>query len=407
MWAHAKFGPKPPTDVPVYSADLFSEAAIVDPYPHYRAMRQLGPVVWLPKQQLYALPRYAEVKYALRDHDTFRSSGGVALNAISRFIGKNSVLLADGAAHDRRRKLTAHRLTPRALRPLDAQIDDLAESTVLAALDNERIDGVTDIALKLPLTVVPDLVGWPQRGREHLVEWAGATFDMLGPMNKLAIRSMPGSVSMLRFVYRLARRRDVLPGSMSDELFQRIDEAELKQSECPGVFIDYLAPSIDTTASAIAAALWLFAVHRDQWELLKAEPSRIPNAVNEIVRFESPVRSFGRRTDHDCRIAGTHIPAGSRLLVMYASANRDEQVWTNPDQFDITREAGNHVGFGHGTHGCAGQGLARLETQAILRSLIRHVDHIELDGTPHRAINNVIRRFDSLPLRLVASGPAA
>lgn len=393
--------PKTPDDVPVYRADLYSEAAIRDPYPHYAAMRRLGPVVWLPKQSLYALPRYAEVKSALRDDDTFRSNHGVALNPISRFIGNNSLLMTDGSAHDRLRKLMAHRLTPRALRPLHAQVEELAEQTVLAGIAKGRADGVHDIALKLPLTVVPDLVGWPQRGREHLVERAGATFDMLGPLNRLAVRSMPNTAAMLGFVHRLARRRDVLPGSMSAEVLQRIDEGKIKQSQLPSVFIDYLAPSIDTTASAIAAALWLFAQNPDQWQLVQADATKIPNAVNEIVRLESPVRAFGRRTERDAQIAGTRIPAGSRVLVMFASANRDERVWSDPDRFDVERDATGQLGYGNGTHACAGQGLARLETEAILRSLLRHVDHIELDGPPERAINNVIRRFETLPLRLV------
>ncbi|MBV6762305.1 cytochrome P450 [Rhodococcus opacus] len=370
-------------------------------------MREIGAVVWLPKQNLYALPRYAEVKSVLRDDDTFRSNKGVALNGISRFIGNNSVLLTDGATHDRLRKLMATRLTPRALRPLHAQVDELAEHTVLAALAKGRVDGVHDMALKLPLTVVPDLIGWPERGREHLVEWAGAIFDLLGPLNRLALRSMPNAVSMLSFVHRLARRRDVVPGSMSDELLRGIDEGTIKQSEIPSVFIDYLAPSIDTTASAIAAALYLFARHPDQWQKLREDPTRIPNAVNEIVRLESPVRAFGRRTERDTEIAGTRLPAGSRLLVMFASANRDDRAWNDPDRFDIERDASSHVGFGHGAHGCAGQGLARLETHAILRSLLRNVDHIELDGTPERAVNNVVHRFDRLPLRLLAKSSSA
>ena len=109
---------RPTDDVPAYREDLYSKAAIRDPYPHYGAMRELGPVVWLPKHKLYALPRYAEVKAVLRDYDTFRSGGGVALNPISRFVGKRSFLMLDGSEHDRVRKLTAHRLIPRALHPL-------------------------------------------------------------------------------------------------------------------------------------------------------------------------------------------------------------------------------------------------------------------------------------------------
>ena len=123
-------GAKTPSDVPVYRADLYSKAAIRDPYPHYAAMRALGPVVWLPKQKLYAVPRFAEVKEVLRDADTFRSAGGVALNRISRAVGRRSFLMLDGAEHDRVRKLSAHRLIPRALRPLQTQIADLDEETV-------------------------------------------------------------------------------------------------------------------------------------------------------------------------------------------------------------------------------------------------------------------------------------
>ncbi|OBI54212.1 monooxygenase [Mycobacterium sp. E796] len=381
---------------------MYSTDAILDPLPHYAAMRNLGAVVWLPKHKLYAFPRYAEVKSALRDDDTFRSNQGVALNPVARFIGKDSLLMTDGRAHDTHRKLMAHRMLPRALRPLCGQIDELAERTVLAAVAKGRVDGVAEMALKLPLTVVPDLVGWPQRGRENLVPWAGAIFDMLGPMNKQAVRSMPGTVAMLGFVHRLARRRDVLPGSMSDEVLHSIDKGDIERSRLPSVFIDYLAPSIDTTASAIAAALWLFAENPDQWRLLQANPDRIPNATNEIVRLESPVRAFGRRAARDVEIAGTRIPAGSRVLIMFASANRDERVWTDPDHFDIERDASAQVGFGHGMHACAGQGLARLETQSFLRALLRHVDRIEIDGTPTRATNNVIHRFEHLPLRLVA-----
>ena len=391
---------KTPDDVPVYRTDLYSRAAIRNPYPHYTAMRALGPVVWLPKQKVYALPRYAEVKAVLRDDDTFRSGGGVALNTIARTAGRRSFLMLDGAEHDRVRKLSAHRLIPRALRPLQTRIDDLAEETVRAAVAQLRVDGVRDVALRLPLQVVPDLVGWPEGEREHLVKWAGATFDLLGPFNPLAVRSSGNVLSMLAFVHRLARRRNVIPGSMADEVVQAIEKGAMKQSQLPSVFIDFLAPSIDTTASAIAAALWLFATNPEQWQILQRDASRIPNAVNEVIRMESSVRAFGRRAVRDTEIGVTRIPAGSRMLVMFASANRDDRVWSNPGRFDITRDASRQLGFGHGVHACAGQGLARMETEAMLRSLLRHVDHIELAGAPELAVNNVIRRFENLPLHL-------
>ncbi len=146
--------------------------------------------------------------------------------------------------------------------------------------------------------------------------------------------------------------------------------------------IDYIAPSLDTTISAISNALHLFATHPDQWQLLKDDPTLIPNAVNEVIRYESPLRAFSRQARHDTEIAGHRIRAGARVLVIYASANRDEREWDAPDTFDIRRDATRQLGFGHGAHACAGQGLARLETQAMLRALLERVDRIELTAPP-------------------------
>lgn len=391
-----------PPGVPVYDEDIYSVAAIRDPYPHYRAMRALGPVVWLQKQGVYAITQYAEVRQVLADDATYRSSNSVSLQPIPRKVGKKSTLLNDGDVHAAQRKLVAHRLTPRALRSMRAEVDGLADQVVKAAVDRDGIDGVEDIALRLPLSVVPDLIGWPHRSRDQLVRWAGAIFDMMGPLNSVSIRSVPASLQMLYFVHHLARKRDVLPGSMAHELIEGIEQGRVDASQLPTFLMDYLGPSIDTTASAIAAALWLFATHPDQWRLLRDKGTRsLSNAVNEVVRIESPLRAFARRSEVDSVVAGVRIPAGSQLLVMYASANRDENAWTAPDRFDITRDASAQIGFGYGTHGCAGQGLSRMETEAILGALLRYVDRIELTGTPEVAVNNVIHRFETLPLRLV------
>jgi cytochrome P450 len=390
-----------PRDVPVYRPDIYARQAILDPYPHYRALRQLGPVVWLERQRVYALPRHAEVKHVLSQDMTYRSADGVTLNVPSQVLGNKGTLMSDGETHAGRRTLIGQALTPRALRPMQQDVEELAERTVRAAVAKGDVEGVADVALALPLTVVPDLVGWPERGRRDLVAWAGATFDGMGPMNRQWWRSQPAQVRMLRFVLSLMRRRDVLPGSLGANIFAAVDSGQVTKGECPALIIDYLAPSIDTTASAIASALWLFATHPEQWRLLQDDPSLVPAAVQETVRLESPLRAFGRRAHAPTTIAGAAVPAGARLLVMYASANRDERVFDDPDRFDITRDASAHVGFGHGVHGCAGQGLARMETQAVLRALLRHVDRIELLGQPHLAVNNVIHRFETLPLRLV------
>ena len=202
---------------------------------------------------------------------------------------------------------------------------------------------------------------------------------------------------------RVVRDGNVIPGSMAAELLDAADRGELAKNECASLMVDYLGPALDTTISAISSALELFSTHPDQWQLLRREPERVPNAVNEIVRYESPVRAFARRVATDTEIAGVPLSAGSQVLVLYSSANRDESEWDRADVFDITRDAGRHLGFGQGAHACAGQALARLETAAFLRALLERVDRLELTGPPKWALNNIIRRHEQLPLRLVAS----
>ncbi|WP_033308694.1 cytochrome P450 [Streptomyces iakyrus] len=388
------------TEIPVYHPDLYSASAIRDTYPHYAALRALGPVVRLSKHKVYALPRYAECKQVLLDDDTFVSSGGVGLNPVANRMGRGTTLFSDGGEHARRRSLLAHRLTPRALRTMQETVDQQAAAVVAAAVTRRAVDAV-EVATALPMSVVPDLVGWPEQGREHLLRWAGATFDALGPFNRQAVRTLPASLGMLRYARAVVRDRSVLDGSMGHDLLRASDEGRIMPAECVTMMIDYLAPSLDTTISAISSALYLFATHPEQWRLLKADPDLVPKAVNEIVRYASPIRAFSRTAARDTELAGIALPKGSRVLVLYGSANRDPLEWDDPDAFDIRRDAARQLGFGQGSHGCAGQGLARLETSAMLRALVERVDRIEVTGPPEWAMNNVIHRLERLPLDLI------
>ncbi|NUP42121.1 MAG: cytochrome P450 [Streptomyces sp.] len=388
------------TDAPVYRADLYSAAAIRDTHTHYTALRALGPVVWLSKHKVHALPRYAECKAVLLDDETFVSGEGVALNPVANRAGQGTTLFSDSEDHARRRGQVAHRLTPRALRAMTAAVEKQAAAVVEAAVAARHVDGV-ELATALPMSVVPDFIGWPEEGREHLLRWAGAAFDCLGPMNRQAVRTLPSSLGMMRYARRVVRDRSVLDGSMGHDLLSAADEGRIMPDECATLMIDYLAPSLDTTISAISSALHLFATHPEQWRLLKADPSLIPNAVNEVVRYESPIRAFSRTVAHDTELAGTTLPKGSRVLVVYGSANRDPLEWDDPDTFDIRRDASRQLGFGQGTHGCAGQGLARMETSAMLLALVARIDRIEPTGTPAWALNNLIHRYERLPLELI------
>jgi cytochrome P450 len=383
--------------VPQYEADLFTDDALDDPYPHLRALRDAGPLVWLQAHGMFAATRYAEVRRILGDHATFISGEGVGLNDVINSLGRGTTLMSDGDEHRTQREVIGRPLTPRSLADLRPDAQAMADALVEELVEQRCFDAVTDLAEKLPTAWVPDLLGWPADGREHLVEWASAQFDGLGPLNDRAVAASDGILAMSAYAYQLAELE--LPDHCFGSRIQRAaDLGEIDRSRCPMLFIDYLAPSLDTTISAIGNAVWLFATHPDQWQLLREEPDRIKAAFNEVVRIESPISCFTRVTKVAAGVGGFDVPAGSRVLVSFASANRDERRWDKPDRFDITRESAGQLAFGYGEHACVGMGLARLESAAVLTSLVERVGTIELSGAPVRKRNNLIRSFISLPV---------
>ncbi len=395
----------PPVNVPRYDADLFTDEALDDPYPHLRALRDLGPIVWLDAHDMCAAARDEDVRRILADHDTFVSGEGVALNEVINDLGRGTTLMSDGDEHRTQRAIIGRPLTPRALADLRPDAQAIADALVDRLVERRRFDAVTDLAEVLPAMWVPDLLGWPADGREHLLDWAAAQFDGLGPLNNRAVAAADGILAMSAYAQQLAASE--LPEHCFAARIQRAAaRGEIERSRCPMLFIDYLAPSLDTTISAIGNAMWLFATNPDQWQLLREEPDRVKAAFNEALRVESPISCFTRVAKVGTSVGAVDIPAGSRVLVSYASANRDERRWDDPERFDITRESAGHLAFGHGEHACVGMGLARLEGAAVLTALVELVETIEVDGLPVRKRNNLIRSFRSLPLTITPKASA-
>jgi cytochrome P450 len=383
---------------PTYEADIYEDDALLEPYEHYRALRALGPAVWLERHGAFAVARHDDARAVLMDTDTFRSAGGIALNEPANQAILGCTLASDGDLHAHLRKVVAHRLTPRALRPMRELVTERADELVAGLVQRGSFDAVADLARALPLSIVPDFIGWPQEGREHLLEWAAANFDSFGPMNDRTEQAMPRCGEMAAYGAEIVRTGNVLPGSLGAGVLEARDRGDISTEQTMMLMLDYLAPSLDTTISAVGSAVWLFGRHPDQWDRVRADPRLVANAVNEVVRFESPIRAFGRLAESDTEIGGVAVPAGSRVLVIYASANRDERRFERPDEFDVTRsDAVYQLGFGLGEHGCAGQGLARMEAESLLAALARSVTRFHL-GPPERALNNLIRAFATLPV---------
>lgn len=393
------------TSAPTYSADLWTDEVLVDPYAHYQSLRDLGPVVWLEAHQLYALPRFEEARAALASASTYCSGRGVAFNDAANQMAGRSLIMTDGELHTHLRKVLAQNLTPRAIRHIQDAVDAQADAVVEAVVAKGSFDAVPDLAHALPTSVVPDLVGWPYDGRDHLVEWAGATFDFLGPMNDRAVAAVPSVLEMQKFAAEVATEGNLLSGSVGAGVIDAAREGDLDPERVPPLIVGYLAPSLDTTISAISSAVWLFANHPEQWDALRSDPTRIPNAFDEVLRLESPIRAFTRVATEDVTIGDVTVPEGARLAILYGSANRDERQFDEPDRFDVVRKnACDQIGFGYGVHGCAGQGLARMEVHALLGAMTRRVERIELVGTPTKGLNNLINFFAQVPVRVTPVG---
>ncbi|MBL4802863.1 MAG: cytochrome P450 [Emcibacter sp.] len=395
-------------NIPAYDFDLFSDEGILNPYEHYAKMRKLGPVVYLPETKCYAITRFEECYIALRNSDKFISGRGVSFNPLMNDTPEmtDSVITSDAEKHKFLRKIESEPLAPKALSLLRERILEAAKGLIddLAEREGELHDGVRDIACYLPFNIVMELGGLPPVGRAQMLRWAAAAFDLLGPMNARAQAALPVVQELLTYVTKDIDRNTITPGSWADRAFRLADEGVITQERAGKVIADFIAPSLDTTIAATSNLLMLLGQNRDQWELLKKNRSKTANAINESLRLGSPARCFSRFVPEETTLDGVTLPANSRVAIFFASANRDERKFENPDLFDINRSnASEHLAFGTGAHQCMGNNLARLEMTAILTSLLDRIDYFEV-GEPVYALSNLLRTLETLPIRLHAKG---
>jgi len=384
-------------NIPDVDIDIYSVEALADPYENYRIFRDTAPIVRLPKYDLYLMARFADVQGALKNNELFCSSSGVAMNDLMNKAIAGSTLFTDAPYHTELRSIVSRPLMPARLGELRQRLNELAENLVEQLVAKGDFDAATELAPYLPVTVVSELVGLPEEGRERMLTWAGAVFNSFGPRElELTESALPILDEMVAYARGCTADR-VKPGSWVAKLYEAAEAGEIRPEQVGPVMGDYLGPSLDTTILATGSTIALFAKHPDQWDKLRANPSQIPNAVNEAIRLESPVQGFSRVLTDDFSVEDQRLHKGARVLVMYASGNRDERRWEDPERFDITRRANEQLGFGHGIHMCMGANLARMEISALLSALVRRVERFELHEA-ERISNNVLRGFKSLKL---------
>ncbi|MDI2125156.1 cytochrome P450 [Yinghuangia seranimata] len=381
--------------------DPFDDAVLADPYPAWARVRDAGPAVHLPVHDVWAIGRYADVRDALRDAETFSSHGGIGLRVVEDPVEAGLPSSVDPPDHDRYRRLMGAQLGPRFLPRLGDMVKTRAEDLVDELLARGEFDAVADWGRTFPVEILGDLVGLPLQGRGSLTRWAAAVFDNFGPDNARSKAAAPLLEELVTYVSEVITRENLDPEGMGAKVFEAADRGEVNDVEAMSVIMTFLVSGMGTTSDALAQLLLLLAEHPDQWAALRANPALISGVFEEVLRYDAPVQAFFRTVTRDTDVDGVKVPAGARAMLLFGSANRDGRKWADPDRFDVGRNPVDHLAFGSGTHSCAGQALARLEARALLVALVRNVERIELAGEPRRRLGHVSRALESAPVRVV------
>ena len=387
-------------DGPSDPVNLYDDAVIRDPWPHYARLRDLGPVVWMETLGNYAFTQYDTVRNGLRDHETHISSLGAAADDFGCTHQRGNTVASDAPRHTTLRDTISPPLLRDSVETLRPQIQNIADDIVANCMQKGSFEAITDLAQPLPLMLVRDLVGLPDFGRENMLKWASAAFDMQGIQNARGQAARPVIAEMKEFITRDVTPDTLKPGSWSHRITELAARGEIDPEIVPFAIRDYINPSLDTTISAIGHFIFHAGSNPDTWQKLKDDPSLALNAAHEAIRIGTPIRSFSRHTSKPVEIAGHQLPKGARVMMLYSSANRDETIFPQADEFDIERRnARRHLAFGAGVHMCAGMHLALLEIECLILAMTQQMPAVTV-GTPTIAMNNSICAFAELPVHI-------
>jgi cholest-4-en-3-one 26-monooxygenase len=346
-------------------------------------------------------------------------AGGISLHDSRPEMGVGSqMVMTDPPKHTQLRKLVNRGFTPRMVSRLEQTMRLRTDIIIDRVATRGTADFVVDIASELPLMAIADIVGVPMDDRGKLFTWTNQVlgsndpeFEVEGGRESYDVS--PGMVSLFHYSRELANKRRAEP---ADDLWTKLIGAratmedgtvvELSDLEQDMFFSLLILAGNETTRNAISGGLVAFLDHRDQWELLARRPELIDTAVDEILRFTSPVNYFRRTATVDCELGGQSIRAGEKVTLWYPSGNRDEAAFSDPHRFDITRTPNHHMTFGAGgPHFCLGASLAKLELKVMFEGLVNRLPDIEAAGPPERLRNNLLNSLKHLPVKFTPVEP--
>ncbi|MEP7244851.1 MAG: cytochrome P450 [Gammaproteobacteria bacterium] len=386
------------TDEDLFSADAVRNARAVDD-----RLRESASVVKLTRENITLLARYEHVAKGLADWKTFSSTSRPWHDPNS--VRPELLLTDDPPKHTGVRSVVAAALSPGALSRMAEAFRADADALVknLTERSGNTIDAVGDITQPFVYKVLPDLLGLPLAGREHMHAFGHMVWATMGPMNELFKEAMENTGPVIEWANQCCNRENLHPDGLGMQMFLAADRGQITQDEAKLLVGILLSAAADTTVMTMATAIRAFCLFPDQYKLLRSDPSLARSAFDESLRWDSPSRMAGRIAMRDVEIDGVVIPAGERCGLMFSAANRDPRKWQDPDRFDIKRDHRGHVGWGYGVHSCVGRVLAGLEADALLGAVIGHIESFEQAGEVEPWMTTIGHGPAKLPVRFTAA----
>jgi cholest-4-en-3-one 26-monooxygenase len=373
-----------------------------DPFPDLARLRAEAPVAHHAETGAWVFTRHADVVAASRDPGTYCSGKGILLMEIGAdYDSPPTMMHTDPPDHTRYRKLVQPAFAPSVMRRLDEVICERASRAVAGLPAGEPVDVVGELAVPFPLRVISDLLGIPEDDWPRFFEWSEAAIPGATDWPEERIAELMGEMVTYLLSTAAARRSDPHDDVISLLANVEMDGDTLDDTELAMFLVQLLVAGNETTRNALAGGLVAFSERPDQWARLRAEPALVGTAVDEVLRWTTPVVYFMRTTTREVTVGDVTLPPGSPVVLHYLAANRDEaEFGPTAGEFDITRDPNHHVAFGSGPHFCLGAALARIELRAMLDALASRFATVERAGTVERSMSLVIAGVRSAPLVL-------
>lgn len=371
-----------------------------DPFPAFAWMRKEAPAFFDEAGGVWGISRYADIKEISKDPETFSNAGGIRpdSDAIPMMID------FDAPEHVRRRRLVSEGFTPKRIRESEDEIRLICDAIIDRVCEQGTADFVRDIAAPLPMIVIGNRLGVAPEDRDTLLRWSDDMLCALGSPDPTAMdRAAIAAMEYAEYITAVAeeRRRD----HSIDDLIGTLVHAEIEgdrldESSLIHESLLILIGGDETTRHVISGGMYELLTHPDQYALVAGDRSRLPLAVEEMLRWVTPIKNMARTMTRDVELHGETLRKGQKLLLLYPSANRDEAKFENPETFDVTRSPNDHMAFGFGAHFCLGNRLARLELAVMFERLFDRLPDLALasDAELPRRAANFVSGYESMPV---------